>query len=32
LGRLADILFLKRYLRRFITERARGLKELAEAS
>ena len=31
LGQLADVLFLERYMRDFLVERARGLKELAEA-
>lgn len=30
LGRLADVLFLKRYLLRFLSERARALKDEAE--
>ena len=30
LGRLADLLFLKRYLLRFLSERARALKDEAE--
>ena len=30
LGRLADVLFLKRYLLRFLSERARVLKDEAE--
>jgi hypothetical protein len=32
LGRLADKLFLERYLRRFLTERAIFLKTAAESS
>ncbi len=30
LGRVADVLFLERYMRRFLTERTRTLKVLAE--
>jgi ligand-binding SRPBCC domain-containing protein len=30
LGRIADVLFLRRYMYRFIAERARVLKELVE--
>ena len=30
LGRLADILFLERYMRRFLTQRAAAIKRMAE--
>jgi hypothetical protein len=32
IGRLADRLYLERYMRSFLRERARGLKSLAESA
>jgi hypothetical protein len=32
LGRVADRLFLGRYMRAFLVERARGLRQLAQAA